>query len=145
MPEIKRVSPAEAKELVDRQGYVYVDVRSVPEFEAEHPEGAVNLPLMHMGASGMAPNGEFLQAMQRAFPKDAKLVVGCKAGGRSLRAAQVLTQAGYTNVIDQRAGFDAARDAFGQVIEPGWKGAGLPIEKGDGGERSWAAMQKKQA
>lgn len=142
MADLKRVSPAEAKQLIDEQGYTYVDVRSVPEFEAEHPTGAKNVPLMHMGGSGMSPNADFLTVMQAAFPKDAKLVVGCKAGGRSLRAAQLLMQQGYLNVIDQRAGFDAARDAFGQVTEPGWKSAGLPVEPGDGGDGAYAKLKK---
>jgi rhodanese-related sulfurtransferase len=132
MADIKRVSPAEAKRLIDEEGYVYVDVRSVPEFEAEHPAGSVNVPLMNQGPAGMTPNPEFVTVMSKAFPKDSKLVVGCKGGGRSLRAANLLAQQGYTNVIDQRAGFDAARDPFGQVQEQGWKAAGLPVETGPG-------------
>lgn len=143
MAELKRVSPAEAKRLVDEEGYVYVDVRSVPEFEAEHPVGARNVPLMHAGPSGMTPNGDFLTVMQSAFPKDAKLVLGCKGGNRSLRAANLLLQNGYTTVVDQRAGFDAARDPFGQVTEQGWKGAGLPTDTGEGGDRSYRALSQK--
>jgi rhodanese-related sulfurtransferase len=127
---VARVSPQEARELIERQGYVYVDVRSVPEFQAGHPEGAYNVPLMHMGAAGMTPNPEFMDVMQRAFPKDAALVVGCKAGGRSARAAAMLEAAGYSNVIDQRAGFEGAPDpATGRVAEPGWRPAGLPVSR----------------
>ena len=124
---VKRVSPAEARELIDKQGYVYVDVRSVPEFAAGHPTGAYNVPLMNMGPGGMAPNPDFL-AVMGSFPKDAKLVVGCKAGGRSARAAAMLESAGYTDVIDQRAGFEGAPDpATGRIAEPGWRPAGLPV------------------
>jgi rhodanese-related sulfurtransferase len=143
MADIKRVSPAEAKRLVDEEGYLYVDVRSVPEFEAEHPTGAFNVPLMHAGPGGMTPNGDFVTVMMKAFPKDAKLVLGCKGGNRSLRAANVLAQQGFTSLVDQRAGFDAARDAFGQITEPGWKGAGLPVETGAGGEKSYEALKSK--
>ena len=142
MSDLKRISPAEAKQLIDEQGYTYLDVRSVPEFEAEHPTGAKNVPLMHMGGGGMSPNADFLAVVQATFPKDAKLVIGCKAGGRSMRAAQLLMQQGYVNVIDQRAGFDAARDAFGQVTEQGWKAAGLPTEAGDGGDGSYSKLKK---
>ena len=140
---IQRVSPAEAKVLVD-EGYTYVDVRSVPEFEAEHPAGSVNVPLMNMGPGGMTPNADFILVMTASFPKDAKLVLGCKGGNRSLRAATLLEQQGYTHVIDQRAGFDAARDPFGQVTEQGWKGAGLPTEIGDGGDKSYKALSAKK-
>jgi rhodanese-related sulfurtransferase len=142
MPEIKRVSPAEAKRLVDEDGYVYIDVRTIPEFEAEHPAGALNVPLMHAGAAGMEPNRDFVAVMSSAFAKDAKLVLGCKGGARSLRAAGVLVQQGFTNIVDQRAGFEAARDPFGQVTEAGWKGAGLPISSGDGGDGSYAKLKK---
>jgi rhodanese-related sulfurtransferase len=141
MADLKRVSPTEAKRLVDEEGYVYVDVRSVPEFEAEHPVGARNVPLMHAGPGGMAPNPEFVAVMSRRFPKDAKLVLGCKTGNRSMRAAGVLAAQGWTNVVDQRAGFDGARDPFGQLTEPGWKPAGLPCESGDGGPNGWAALK----
>lgn len=125
----QRVSPQEARELIERDGYVYVDVRSVPEFQAGHPEGAYNVPLMHMGAGGMSPNADFLAVMQKAFPKDAKLVVACKAGGRSLRAAGMLEAAGYTNVVDQRAGFEGAHDPATGRVEPGWRPAGLPVSQ----------------
>jgi len=133
MGTVKRVSPAEAKGLVD-EGWIYVDVRSEPEFAAGHPVGAHNVPLAHAGPRGMQPNPEFLAVMEGAYPKDARLVVGCQAGGRSLRAAEMLTAAGFTQIVDQRAGFGGARDAFGQVNEPGWAAAGLPVttELGDG-------------
>ena len=50
-----------------------------------------------------------------------------------MRAAQALVAAGFTNVIDQRAGWDGARDSFGQVTEPGWSRArGLA-------QREWGA------
>jgi rhodanese-related sulfurtransferase len=78
----------------------------------------------------MVPNPDFLSAVEAAYPKDTKIVVGCQAGGRSLRAAEMMTGAGYTQIIDQRAGFGGARDAFGQVVEPGWAAAGLPVETG---------------
>ena len=122
----RRVSPQEASELIQAEGYVHVDVRSVPEFQAGHPEGAYNVPLMHMGPGGMAPNPDFLAVMEKAFPKDAPLVIGCKAGGRSARAVAMLESAGYTNVVDQRAGFEGAPDPSGRV-EPGWRPAGLPV------------------
>jgi rhodanese-related sulfurtransferase len=143
MAEIKRISPSEAQQLVDG-GYVYVDVRSVGEFEAEHPAGAYNVPLMHLAAGGMTPNAEFVAVMTARFPKDAKLVVGCKTGGRSLRAAQTLAGVGYSDVIDQRAGFDGGRDPFGGLTEPGWKAAKLPVEVGDGGDKGWAKLSAKK-
>lgn len=141
MTEHKRISPQEAQDKLD-EGYTYVDVRSEPEFKEGHPKGAFNVPLMHMGAGGMTPNPDFLRVMNAAFAKDAKLVLGCKAGGRSMRAAIALTADGFTDVIDQRAGWDGARDAFGQLSEPGWSRAGLPIEMGEPDGRAYATLPR---
>ncbi len=142
MTDVRRVSPKEAQALVDA-GYVHVDVRSVPEFEAGHPAGARNVPLLHEGPAGLVPNPAFLSVMRAVFPVDTKLVLGCRSGGRSLRAARALLAEGYSDVIDQRAGFDAARDPFGQVEEPGWQAAGLPVETGDGGDHSYAVLSRR--
>jgi rhodanese-related sulfurtransferase len=136
---IKRVLPEEARELINKQGYVYVDVRSVPEFAAGHPAGAYNVPVLHAGPGGMTPNPDFLSVMQNAFPKDAKLVVGCKMGGRSARAAAVLEAAGYTNVVDQTAGFDGGPDASGRVT-PGWRPSGLPVSQDSPPERTYEGL-----
>ena len=134
---LRRVSPAEAQQLVDGKGYVYVDVRSVPEFEAGHPTGAYNVPLMHKGPLGVQPNPDFMPVMEKTFPRDAALVVGCQSGGRSLRAASVLQQAGYTNVDDQRAGFD------GIPGEPGWRPAGLPVSTNPTPGRAWDELKER--
>jgi rhodanese-related sulfurtransferase len=137
-----RISPQEAAEKLS-QGWTYVDVRTEQEYAAGHPEAAVNVPIMLSAGGGMAPNPDFVRAMKAAFPVDAKIVVGCKAGGRSLKAAQALIAEGFTNVLDQRAGWDGARDAFGQLSEPGWSRAGLPVESGQPAGRSWPDMKKK--
>jgi rhodanese-related sulfurtransferase len=140
MSDPLRVSPKEASERM-QSGFTYVDVRSEPEFAEGHPDGAVNVPLMHMGAGAMTPNADFLRVMQANFAKDAAVIVGCKGGGRSLRAARSLGGAGYTNVVDQRAGWNGAQDAFGQITEPGWSRVGLPTESGQPEGRSYEALK----
>ena len=140
---VKRVSPEEAKGLMEQEGYLYVDVRSMPEFEAGHPTGAYNVPLLHMGRGGMAPNPDFLSVMDKSFPRDAKIVVGCKSGGRSLQAASVLLSAGYTNVIDQRAGFQGTMSPGG-APEAGWGPKGLPVSKEAAPGHAYEALRGKQ-
>ena len=130
MSDLKRVSPAEAKQLVEEAGYTYLDVRTPAEFAAGRPAGAVLVPWANAGPAGMVPNEKFLDEVAAKFEKDAKLVVGCKSGGRSQKAATALIGAGYTNIVDQRAGFDGARNSFGQVSEKGWAAEGLPVDKG---------------
>src|SRR5581483_12475163 len=99
----RRVSPQEAHDLVQNQGYVYLDVRSVPEFDGGRPAGAYNIPIAHASPSGMQPNPDFLKAVEARFSRDTKLVVGCLAGGRSARACAALESAGYTILADQYA------------------------------------------
>ncbi len=137
---VERISPRDAKRRMDEEGYVYLDVRSVPEFEQGHPNGAYNIPFLHLRSSGMQTNSGFLEAAERTFAKDQKLVVGCKSGGRSLRAAEQLEAAGFTNVVDQRAGYGGARGPFGQVTEPGWERVGLPTSTEAAGGRSWSEL-----
>lgn len=126
--EVKSVTPEEASELM-KQGAVYVDVRSEPEFEAGHVPGSFNVPLLHMGPAGMVPNPEFLDVMKRAFGSGEKLVMGCRSGQRSLRAADMLVQSGYADVANLTTGYEGTRDAFGRPI-PGWRARGLPTEPG---------------
>jgi len=137
----KRVSPPEAAELL-KQGWRYVDVRSIPEFDQGHPQGAANVPLLHMHGGRMAPNPDFQRVMAANYPKDSQLVIGCKSGGRSAQAAALLEAAGYTSVVDMRGGFGGERDSFGRVTTAGWAEAGLPVEKTTPGG-SYAELEKK--
>ena len=135
---VKRVSPEEAKDLIDKEGYVYLDVRSLPEFEAGHPTGAYNVPLLHQGPVGMTPNPDFLSVMEKSFPKGARLVVGCKAGGRSQRAAALLESAGFTSVVDQKAGYEGPNP-----LEPGWRPKGLPTSTDAAADHTYEGLRAK--
>jgi rhodanese-related sulfurtransferase len=45
-----------------------------------------------------------------------------------LRAAEMLQEIGYTQVVDMQGGFDGERDAAGRLSVTGWKDSGLPVE-----------------
>jgi rhodanese-related sulfurtransferase len=100
------------------------------------------VPILHQGPMGMTPKQEFLQVMQRAFDKEEKLVVGCKSGARSLRAAEVLAQAGYRHLYNLGAGFSGSRDAFGRPLA-GWAASGLPVENGAPEGHGYAAVKER--
>ena len=125
---MKELSAQEAYDLMQSDPeYIYLDVRSVPEFEAGHAKGAVNIPIMHITPGvGMTPNLEFASVVEAALAKDAKLLIGCKTGGRSARACEVMSQMGYGDVTNIRAGFVGAMDQNGRVVEPGWSMLNLP-------------------
>lgn len=128
---MKEVSPQEAYDLMQKDPEAtYLDVRSVPEFDAGHPPGAINIPLLNFTPGlGMTPNPDFVQQVDAQFPKSAKLLIGCKSGGRSAQACQVLEQMGYADVANVRGGFHGATDQMGRVLEPGWSMLDLPVEK----------------
>jgi rhodanese-related sulfurtransferase len=129
---VKRVSPEDALALMRDQGYAYLDVRSVPEFDQGHPAGAYNVPLLHMGPGGGRPNPRFLEVVERHFPKDAGLLVGCRTANRSQHAVTLLEQAGYSNLVLQQAGFVGASPQ-----DPGWGPRGLPTSRSAQPGRSW--------
>src|SRR5262249_8111582 len=78
-------------------------------FAAGHPEGALNVPVLFFRAGGSSPNPDFVSAVQRLVPPNTPLLVGCQAGGRSQRGAELLVAAGYTHVRNLRGGFGGAR------------------------------------
>ena len=145
---VRHVGVHEAHHLQTVDGYTYVDVRSVPEYENGHPEGAHNVPLMHLDSQTgqMTPNTEFLAVMQANYASDAKLLIGCQVGGRSGKAAQILGAAGYETAVNVKGGFGGSRDpATGQVVDDGWAQTGLPVETGSPGGVGYDALRERSA
>jgi rhodanese-related sulfurtransferase len=122
-------------------GAAYLDVRSMPEFEQGHPEGAFNVPLMHADPETrqMRPNAEFLAVVRANFPPATPIVIGCQMGGRSAKAAEILANAGYHDVTNVLGGYGGAPQ-FGQV---GWVQAGLPVETSAAAGREYNALRAK--
>jgi rhodanese-related sulfurtransferase len=139
---IKRVPPGEAARL-QGEGWIYVDVRTVEEFAEGHPPGAYNVPFMQPGPHGQKPNPRFFAAMQAVFPPDSKLLLGCRTGNRSLRAAEALEERGFVNLIDVRGGFAGEVDALGDVVCPGWSAVGLPVATAAEPGHSWAELEDR--
>lgn len=140
---VQVINPTQAKDLLDSDdGYVYIDVRSMPEYEDAHPAGSLNIPIMHKEAMGMVPNNDFVRTVEKHFAHDAKLLLGCQMGGRSQRAAEALVAAGFTDVSNVMGGFGGARDQSGQVVEKGWAELGLPVETGAGEGTDYPSLSK---
>ena len=141
---LKRISPDEARDLLESgEGHIYLDVRSIPEFEQGHAPGAKNIPLLHRTAMGMQPNEEFVDVCERALGKDAKIITACLKGGRSMRAAQVLQANGFTNVVDMRGGFDGESNPLGQIVYDGWARRGLPVTTEATDEETYAGLSER--
>ena len=142
---MKDISPQEAFDALQQDAQaVYIDVRTVEEFAAGHPEGAVNIPIaLHDPAEGMVYNQDFVEVVESHFAKDRKLLLGCKAGPRSNSAANLLEQQGYQDVASVRGGFGGMRDPYGQVVVEGWEGLGLPVSQDNGEGTSYESLAAK--
>lgn len=100
------VQPTEykARYMDDAMPHTLVDVRTPEEFSAGYIPGAININLQ-----------ELQQKLSR-IPTDKPVIVYCRSGNRSAFAANILKQAGYTEVYD-----------LGGIIE--WARQGLPITR----------------
>src|SRR5262245_9264104 len=128
---VKQISPQQANEILEEHSdAAYIDVRTEPEFQNGHPPKAVNIPVVFPDPvrGQMVPNPEFLGVVESKFVKDAKIIVGCQAGGRSQFAAELLMQAGFKDVSNMQGGFGGARDPMGRVVAAGWVQSNLPVE-----------------
>lgn len=143
---IQQIAPDEAYKLLN-EGYRYVDVRTEAEFADGHPATAVNVPIVFPDPATrqMVANPDFVRVVQAHFPKDAPLIIGCQAGGRSQRAAEVLAQSGYTRVMNMQGGFGGARDQSGRTVVAGWSERGLPVCKDCGPENSYGGLRQHGA
>jgi len=131
---MKNVKPKDCPALL-AAGHTYLDVRTTEEFEAAHPTGVFNVPVMTRGPAGMQPNPDFTKVVVAHFAKTTKLVVGCQSGIRSLRACEELAQVGFTEFVNMEGGFGGSRDG-----EAGWSECGLPTASGNPEGRTYAAI-----
>ena len=113
-------TPEQAKELLGRdEGWTFVDVRTVEEFEQGHVPDAYNLPVAFRGPWGMALNPSFIEVFERNFQPQGKYILGCAAGGRSAKACEILAQQGFNELVNMEGGFYGARSPLGELVVPG--------------------------
>ncbi len=141
---IKQQKPTEAHDtLTKNPGAIYLDVRTEGEFAQGHATGALNVPVVFIkGPGNMQLNDDFETVVEKVIPKNAKLIVGCQAGGRSQRACEILESAGYTDLTNVVGGFGGQRDQSGTVLVKGWRDEGLPVSS-DVGDAGYQALRAK--
>ncbi len=141
---IRQITPDEAHKLL-AEGHRYIDVRTEEEFASGHPATAVNIPIVVPAPTTrqMVMNPDFVEVVEAHFSRDAAIVLGCQAGGRSQRAAEVLAQAGYSHLANMQGGFGGARDQTGRIVVQGWQERGLPVCKDCGAENTYAVLRQR--
>jgi len=127
---IRSLDPKSAHaEMQKSPGHVFVDVRTVEEFDAGHPAGSVNVPwaLRDLATGGMAPNPDFVPTVQKTVGKSTRIFASCLGGVRSLNALRALEAAGYTDLVNVETGWGGKKDPSGRIVAPGWKDCALPV------------------
>ena len=89
--EVKRITPQEAKGMIDEKNKVIIlDVRTEEEFNEGHLEGAI-----------LIPDYEITEKAEDVLTnKEATIIVYCRSGRRSSAASETLSQLGYSNIYD---------------------------------------------
>ena len=88
----QQITQEAAKEMMDSQEVVILDVREQHEYDSGHIPGAVLLPVGTIAEDTAAAVIDELDTVV--------LVVYCRSGNRSKTASQALEDLGYTNVYE---------------------------------------------
>ena len=87
----QQITQEAAKEMMDTQEVVILDVREQHEYDSGHIPGAVLLPVGTIAEDTAAAVIDEL---------DTVVLVYCRSGNRSKTASQALADLGYTNVYE---------------------------------------------
>ncbi len=104
---IRSLNPTEAIQLINRENGVVVDVCEPQEYAAGHVVRALNVPLSALKA----------RVAEIEKYRDRPVILACRSGNRSLKAAFELHRQGFTKVYSLAGGIMA------------WQNANLPVEK----------------
>lgn len=147
-PQGLYLTAVEAYKLVEsnRDKVLFLDVRTQPELEFVGSASDIdaNIPYLTNDLTSFdkekkhfkkEANSNFLpdvnkKVEDKGLGKDATIVLMCRSGSRSAKAAALLFKAGYKNVYSVVDGFEGDKEKSGlkkgQRTVNGWKNAGLP-------------------
>ena len=137
MKKVISMSPQESYQLLQSNPDAkLIDIRSSMEYLfVGHPAGSLHIAWIDEPDWEINPDfvKEVTQAMSRKAsntPLDNPAILICRSGKRTLEAAKVLIDAGFTQVIHVDEGFEGERDeSFHRSTVGGWRYHGLPWEQ----------------
>lgn len=88
--KIIKISAVQAKEEMKDSNTIVLDVRSQEEYNNGHIENSILIPIDNLEDD----------AETKLINKDQKILIYCRSGNRSEKAADLLLQMGYTNIYD---------------------------------------------
>ena len=92
---VDRISAEAFAERIKTENVLVIDVRKKSEYGSEHVINAVNIPL------------NVINEHLSEIPKDQPFILHCAGGYRSMIAASILKQRGWSNFVDVKGGFTA--------------------------------------
>lgn len=87
----QQISQEAAKEMMDTQDVIILDVREQNEYDSGHIPGAVLLPVGTIDEE---------TAAEEIPEKDSTVLVYCRSGNRSKTASSALIELGYTTIYE---------------------------------------------
>ncbi len=93
-PDVPAVSATQAAKMFDDKQAIIIDVREKEEWDEQHIEGAIFMPLDQVESR----IGELAQY------KDSTVIMQCRSGRRSEIAGAALLEAGFTKVYNLEGG-----------------------------------------
>lgn len=88
--KVSKITSEEAKEEMNNRDVIILDVRTEDEYNSGHIENSVLIPVDDLED----------KAEELLVNKEQKILVYCRSGNRSKKAADLLVEMGYTNVYD---------------------------------------------
>lgn len=90
----KNVSTEDAKQLIDNNEIVVLDVRTPDEFQGGHIPNATLIPLQE------------LENRLNEIDKGKTYLVVCRSGNRSAQASEILSSNGFENIYNMTGGMN---------------------------------------
>src|SRR3979409_2117059 len=115
---VPKITPAQAREMIDKGNTLVVDVRDAPEVEKSGKiAGAVHVSrgMLEFRADPESPYHD------KNFAKDKTVILYCASGGRSALSAKTRKDTGYPQVYNLGA-FKYWADSVGAVDKPSTPG-----------------------
>jgi rhodanese-related sulfurtransferase len=98
--ELASLAPKQAAAMFAEKKAVILDVRELHEWQEQHIAGAIHIPLAQVEA----------RISELSQYKDSPVIVQCRSGKRSAKAASTLQAAGFTQVYNLTGGIIAWTD-----------------------------------
>ena len=95
--ENKEISYKELNEFIKNKGALLIDVRSSQEYDEDHINGAINIPLYNIKK----------EIEKIAKDKNQIIILYCATGARSKKAKTEIEKLGYENVYNLKGGIDS--------------------------------------